>query len=43
MMWIGALIVLIAPFGFYLRVTMVENSKVVGPVRADASGYYLTA
>jgi hypothetical protein len=40
---IGALTVLIAAVGFYLRITMVENSEVVGPLRADASEYYLTA
>jgi hypothetical protein len=40
---IGALVVLIAVFGFYLRITVVENSEVVGPLRADASEYYLTA
>jgi hypothetical protein len=45
--WVGALIVLIAGFGLYLRIylriTMVENAEVVGPIRADASEYYLTA
>jgi hypothetical protein len=40
---IGASIVMIAAFGLYLRITMVENSEVVGPIRADASEYYLTA
>ena len=34
---------LIAGLGLYLRITMVENSEVVGPIRADASEYYLTA
>jgi hypothetical protein len=41
--WILALIVLIAALGLHLRITMVENSDVVGPIRADASEYYLTA
>jgi hypothetical protein len=41
--WIGALIALIAGLGLYLRITMVENSEVIGPIRADASEYYLTA
>jgi hypothetical protein len=40
---IGALIVLIAAFGVYLRIGMVESSEVVGPIRAEASEYYLLA
>jgi hypothetical protein len=40
---IGASIALIAAFGAFLRITMVENTEVVGPIRADASEYYLTA
>jgi hypothetical protein len=44
--WISVLIVLIvliAAFGLHLRIAMVGNSEVVGPLRADASEYYLTA
>ncbi len=41
--WIGALILVIAGFGFYLRVTVVADTEVVGPLRADASEYYLSA
>jgi hypothetical protein len=37
--WIGALIALIAGVAHYLRITMVENSEVVGPLRAVASEY----
>jgi hypothetical protein len=40
---IGASIVLIAAFRLCLRITMVENSEVAGPIRADASEYYLIA
>jgi hypothetical protein len=40
---VGASIVLIAALGLYLRIAIVENSEVVGPIRADASEYYLTA
>ncbi len=41
--WIAAIILVIAGLGFYLRVTMVADAEVVGPLRADASEYYLSA
>jgi 4-amino-4-deoxy-L-arabinose transferase-like glycosyltransferase len=41
--WIAALILLIAGFGLYLRIVMVHDTAVDGPLRADASEYYLSA
>jgi len=41
--WIAAMILVVAGFGFYLRLTMVADTEVVGPLRADASEYYLSA
>ena len=37
------MILVVAGFGFYLRLTMVADTEVVGPLRADASEYYLSA
>lgn len=41
--WICAIILVIASFGFYLRCLVVYDTEVDHPIRADAAEYYLTA